>query len=88
MKKEFFGNIAKLVLGLCLIFASSFLVLTLKGKFILPISLVATFFTKGGTLAGIYTILYIVAGVCNIAMGFSEILDIVKQDYQDRSSIQ
>lgn len=88
MKKELFGNITKVILGFCLVFAVSFLVFILKGKFVLPINLVATFLTKGGTLAGIYTILYIIVGICNIIIGFSEILDIVKQDYQDRSSIQ
>lgn len=86
MKKELFGNIAKVILGLCLIFASSFLVLILKGKFVSPISLVATFFTKGGTLAGIYTLLYIIVGICNIVMGFSGLLSIIVTKLTSKSN--
>lgn len=86
MKKELFSNITKVILGFCLIFAVSFLVFILKGKFVLPINLVATFLSKGGTLAGIYTILYIITGVCNIIIGFSGLFSTVVAKLTSKSN--
>ena len=87
MKKKLFGNIAKVILGLCLIFAVSFLVFILKGKFVLPINLVATFFTKGGVLAGLFTLLYIIVGICNIIIGFSGIFSDIVAKLTGKSNV-